>query len=115
MKKISLINIINSSFPSVIMILIIVLSFENVSVSSYGLHWKGILMVSLVAFFPFLWLVQGVVCALTKTNIFLPLILSIFTYIILMVIYLNYSGAIYIPIYFIAWFIGYGMGRSALK
>lgn len=112
MKKISL--IINS-FPSVIMILIMVLSFEHISVSSYGLHWKDILILSLVAFFPFLFIVQGAVCALTKTNIFLPLTLSIVTFIILMVIYLNYSSAIYIPIYFIAWFIGYGMGRSALK
>ena len=88
------------------MILITIVSFTNM-LNFNGIDFKGLFIVSLILLFPLLFLLQGIVCALSNNNVFLTLGVSILVFIILMMIYLNSSAFIYILIYLIFGIIGY--------
>lgn len=111
MKKGSLIII---AFPSIVMLLITIMSFSMMT-NSFYLDWKGIFLISLILGFPLLFLVQGLVSAVSKTNVLLSAGLSLITFLILLIIYLNESALMYMLIYLVFEFIGYGIGYGISK
>ena len=74
-------NIRTILFPSIAIIVITL--FATLSLDKFvKLDYKGILVISIVLFFPLLILIQGVIIAINRTNIFLSLGLSLLTTII---------------------------------
>lgn len=111
MKKNSIIVIL---FPGLFMTIITITSFSNI-LESYSAYFKGLFILSLILLFPFLFLIQGIICALSLTNIFWALGVSIFSFITLMVIYLNSTALIYILIYLILGITGYLINNYITK
>lgn len=111
MKKIRVCIVI---FPSIVMSLITMLSCSLMTKNFY-FDWKGIFIISIVLVFPLLFLIQGVASVLSKTNVFLSFGVSVLTFLMLMIIYLNGSSLIGILIYLIVGFIGYGIGYGLEK
>ena len=99
-------NIFSILFPSLIMVLISIISYTNI-LSLSDMDGKGLLIISLVLLFPLLFLVQGVSCAITNTSIVASLLVSILTYLPLMFVFMNESAVVYILYYAISYFIGY--------
>lgn len=107
-------NLVTFSFPSLMMILMSVISFTDI-LSFSDIDLKGLFIISLVLFFPILFIAQGIACALTKSNVFTALIISNLTYLVIMFIFLNDSAMGYILYYSIAYFIGYFLSKLILK
>lgn len=112
--KIRKINIVTIIFPAIIMILIAVLSFSNMR-NNFHLDWKGILIISMILGFPLLFFIQGIMSSISKTNIVLSLGISLVTFLMILIIFLNDSALLYALIYLIAGVIGYGIGYISLK
>lgn len=74
-------NIRTIVFPSIAMIVITLFATSNLD-KFVRLDYKGIFVVSIVTLFPLLILIQGIVSAINRTNIFLSLGLSLLTTII---------------------------------
>lgn len=95
------------------MILLTVVSFSNMDMSTArGLDFKGLFIISLVFIFPLLFLIQGILSSInnmTLANIVISFALSIFSYLILMKIYLNNSAFVYIILYPALWILGYSI------
>lgn len=107
-------NIITILFPSLFMTLITVVSFQHM-LNYTSLDFKGIFVISLIFLFPILFLIQGITCAITRTNIFLALGVSILDFIILMFVYLNDSAFVYNIIYIVFGIGGYLLTKFSLK
>jgi hypothetical protein len=107
-------NVVTVLFPLLFMTVITVISFSNM-LDFNGIDFKGIFILSLILLFPFLFLLQGIICAINNTNIFLSLGVSILNFIILLIIYLNDSAVIYIFIYLTFGAIGYLITKSIAK
>ena len=108
MKKNNLITIL---FPSLIMILISIISFMDIS----NMDLKGLFIISIVALFPLVLLIQGIFVALNKTNIILALLTSILTFIGVMFIVMKSFEIIYIEYYTISFVIGYLVSKILMK
>jgi len=108
MKKNNLITIL---FPSLIMILISIISFMDIS----NMDLKGLFIISIVALFPLAFLIQGIFVALNKTNIILALLTSILTFIAVMFILMKAFEIIYIQYYTISFVIGYLISKVLMK
>lgn len=102
-KKRSVVTIL---FPALFMTIITIVSFSNIF-NFNGIDSKGIFIVSLIALFPLLFFIQGIISAVNNTNVLLSLGVSILNFIILMIVYLNNSAFIYILIYLAFGVIGY--------
>ena len=100
-------NLITTLFPSLIMILISI-------ISSY-MDLKGLFIISIVALFPLVLLIQGIFVALNKTNIILALLTSILTFIAVMFILMKAFEIIYIQYYTISFVIGYLVSKILMK
>ncbi|WP_216828532.1 hypothetical protein [Alkalihalobacterium elongatum] len=90
--------------PSILIILLSVLSFSEVTANI-----KGLFILSLLLIFPILFVLQGVACALGKGSLVVSLLFSTITFIVILIIYLNSSALIYIFIYIVSGLIGYGI------
>ena len=99
-------NVVTILFPSLFMTIITIVSFSNM-LNFNGIDFKGIFIVSLILLFPLLFLIQGIMSAINNTNVLLSMGISILTFIILMMVYLNESAFIYILIYLVFGIIGY--------
>lgn len=106
-------NIIIVFFPTILMTLLTVISFSNMSIyNSTAMDFKGIFIISLLLIFPVLFLIQGILCNINNfnmSNILLSFGISMLDYIILMKIYLNDSSYLYILIYPVLWMMGYAV------
>ena len=111
MKKSNIITII---FPTLFMTIITISSFQNM-LNFNGLDFKGLFIVSLILLFPILFLIQGIICAINNTNIFLSFGVSILDFIILMFVYMNDSAFGYNLIYLVIGIIGYLITKFILK
>ncbi len=100
-------NLITILFPSLIMILISI-------ISSY-MDLKGLFILSIVVLFPLALLIQGIFVALNKTNIILALLTSILTFIAVMFILMKAFEIIYIEYYTISFAIGYLISKILMK
>ncbi|MDE5413524.1 hypothetical protein [Alkalihalobacterium chitinilyticum] len=96
--------IITTFLPSVIMIVLSVLSFSAVHA-----NFKGLFILSLILIFPILYALQGVACAFGKSSLLVSLLVTTLTFVLILIIYLNSSALIYILIYNISGFISYGI------
>ncbi|MCC0643533.1 hypothetical protein [Clostridioides sp. ZZV14-6150] len=103
MKKSNVFSII---FPTIIMLLMF-LTFATDIFNIPDIPAKGIFVIGMVLIFPIAFLIQGIVCVLSKTNLILSLVVSLITYIILMYIFLNDSAYIYVLLYAAFYMIGY--------
>lgn len=110
MKKSNMITIL---FPTFFMtILMILFSFSN---ETKGVDFKGLLIISLIFIFPLLFLLQGIKSSINNTNIIMSIGVSIFTFIVFMIIYLNSSAIMYIFIYLVFGAIGYILTNYIMK
>lgn len=110
MKKNNMITIL---FPTFFMIILMLLfAFSN---EIKVLDFKGLLIISLIVIFPLLFLLQGIKSSINNTNIIIGICTSIFTFSIFLIIYLNSSAIIYIPIYLALGAIGYILTNSIKK
>lgn len=107
-------KIITITFPTLFMTIITIVSFQNM-LNFNGIDFKGIFIISLILLFPILFLIQGILCAINNTNIFLSLGVSILDFIILMFVYMNESAFIYNLIYLIVGIIAYFITKSIKK
>lgn len=107
-------NIITILFPTLFMTLITVVSFQHM-LNYTSLDFKGIFLISLIFLFPILFFIQGITCAITRTNIFLALGVSILDFIILMFVYLNDSAFVYNIIYIVFGIVGYLLTKFSFK
>ena len=103
-------NIGTIIFPSILMIIITIISFANIPIIS-DLDVKGFFILSLVLIIPTLIFLQGILSAKYKVNIFLSLGITLVTFVSIMVICLNTSVFIYIGIYIISWILGYILSK----
>ena len=104
-------NLITILFPSLIMILISIISLIDIS----HMDLKGLFIVSIVVLFPLLILIQGMLVSLNKTNIILALLTSILTFIGVMLILMQTFEIIYIRYYIISFAIGYLISKILMK
>lgn len=107
-------NIITILFPTLFMTLITVVSFQHM-LNYTSLDFKGIFLISLIFLFPILFFIQGITCAITRTNIFLALGVSILDFIILLFVYLNDSAFVYNIIYIVFGIVGYLLTKFSFK
>ncbi|MGO5064952.1 hypothetical protein FDF31_13290 [Clostridium sporogenes] len=107
-------KIITITFPALIMTIITIISFKNM-LNFNGIDFKGIFIISLILLFPILFVIQGIICAINHTNIFLSFGVSILDFIILMFVYMNESAFIYNLIYLACGIIAYLITKSIKK
>ena len=111
MKKKSVVTVL---FPSVFMIILTIVGFFN-KLDFNGIDYKAIFILTLTLLIPLLFLLQGIISAITNTNIFLSLGVSILYFILLMIVYLNESASIYILIGLTLGAVGYLITKLIVK
>lgn len=107
-------SVVTALFPALFMTITTIVSFSNM-LDFNGIDYKGIYILSLILLFPLLFLLQGIICAINNTNVFLSVGLSILTFIILMIVYLNDSAFIYVLIYFTFGAVGHLIAKFIMK
>lgn len=105
MEKRNVLLFIHIIVPALVMFVLAYSAF----LSPNDLYTMGFILNSLVIYFPLLFLLQGVVCALLRANLFLSLGVSLIAFIIVVFVWLNSSAAIYLILYISVWLIGYGI------
>ncbi|GAB4074492.1 hypothetical protein GCM10028778_19950 [Barrientosiimonas marina] len=95
--------------PVLIMFTLVILSFSNIVYDAGSLNSMNLIIESLILYYPILFFVQGLVCALLKANILLSLGISLAAYMVIMFMWLNSSGLIYILVYVLMGFLGYSL------
>lgn len=108
MKKHNLFTIL---FPSVIMLLMAMILFTDIN----SIDLKGLFIISIVALFPLLFLIQGITCVLSNTNFIISLLISIATYKLIMIIFMNDLVYEYILYYVVSFAIGYLISKFIRK
>lgn len=111
MEKRNILIALHIAVPGLIMFILAYIS----DTTSDNLFAKGLLLTSILLYYPILFVLQGSVAALLKTNIFLSLGISIAVFIIILIIWLNSSAIIYIFAYLIIFLIGYSLTHSIRK
>ncbi len=104
--------------PSIVMVIITILSSTDLLSTMFGLtgvDLKGLIIIGLVAIFPITILIDGIIVAIKNKNWIPPLIASLTTFIIIMLIYLNSSASIYLIYYTTAYFLGLIPTKLILK
>ncbi len=115
MKK----NILGALLPLLTMIIIFVLSFENIITNNLGLSEmdiKGILISGVVLYIPVAFLVNGIICAKKQINWKIPALISLLGSVVIMM-YLRFDSTemtLYLSYYFMSYCIGYWI-TSAMK
>lgn len=107
-------NIITITFPTLFMTIITIVSFQNM-LNFNDIDFKGLFIISYIILFPILFLIQGIMCAINKTNIFLALGISVLDLLILMLVYMNDSAFGYNLIYLILGITGYLITKIITK
>jgi len=104
MKKISKLAIITTYLPAFLMVFLALLSFSNLFDDMFR---KGLLINSLILYYPSFLFLQGIVTAMIKGNPFLNVGTSLISFMFILIIWLNRSALIYIIIYLITFLLGY--------
>ncbi|OOM75914.1 hypothetical protein CLPUN_29510 [Clostridium puniceum] len=107
-------KVLTMLFPTLSMTIITITSFSNM-LNFNAIDFKGIFILSLILLFPLLFLMQGIICAISNINVFLSLGVSILNFIILTMVYLNDSALIYVLIYVTFGVIGYIITKYIVK
>ena len=93
-------------FPSVIMVLITLISFSNIF---EALISHGIFVLSLMLIFPLSFFIQGVLGGYSTLNVHIALSISLVTFIVIVAVALNSSAYVYVPLYLLTGLMGYGL------
>jgi hypothetical protein len=104
MKKKNLLIKLTTYLPAIIMIILAFLSFSNILDETFR---KGLIINSLILYYPSLFFLQGIVTAFINANVYVNVGLSLLVYIFILLVWLNSSALIYIVIYLISFFLGY--------
>jgi|GEM_PF-5218496 len=104
MKKGSMLATITTYLPAFLMVILALLSFSNLFDDMFR---KGLLINSLILYYPSLLFLQGIVTAMIKGNPFLNAGSSLLAFMFILFIWLNSSALIYILIYLISFLLGY--------
>ncbi|OAB37045.1 hypothetical protein PMSD_09580 [Paenibacillus macquariensis subsp. defensor] len=107
-------NIIVILFPALVMAIIAIITFTQMFGLS-DLNAKSLIIAGLVLIFPVLFVLQGVLCAVTRSKVILSIVVSIVTYIIIMFVFLNSSAFVYLIVYLGMWAIGYWIGKYMIR
>jgi len=111
MNKRSIIVIL---FPALVMAIVSIIS-SNQMFGLSDLDAKSLIIAGLVLIFPVLFVVQGVLCAVTRSKVILSIVVSIVTYIVIMFVFLNSSAFVYLIVYLGMWAIGYRIGKYMIR
>ncbi|MGL4772748.1 MAG: hypothetical protein ACRC2K_04195 [Clostridium sp.] len=103
-------NFVCILFPSLIMGIVSFIAFSNIF-DVRDVDLKGLFIFNLIVIFPLLYLLQGVVAFLTKTNPFVAFSTSTVGYLIIMFIYMNSSAIGYILFFGLFYSFGYFVSR----
>ncbi|KAB2333286.1 hypothetical protein F7731_15605 [Cytobacillus depressus] len=71
--------------------------------------------ISLIVLYPAIFLIQGVITAILKSNIFIPLVISILGFVITISLWANSSALGYVFVYILFALLGYGVTRLFQK
>lgn len=103
-------NVLVSIHILIPVIIMFVLAYSSFAIED-DLLATGLILNSLIIYFPVIFLIQGIVCALLRSNVFMSLGISALAFIVVLIIWLNSSAIIYIFVYLVIGFIGYGVTR----
>lgn|SRR5690625_1700738 len=99
-------------FIHLLLPVIIIFSLVYKAFSTFDvLMGTELILNSLIFYFPIVFLLQGIACALLRANVFVSLGTSTLTFVLVLIIWLNSSAIIYIFAYLIIGLIGYGVTR----
>lgn len=107
MEKRKVLSIVQLIVPAIVMFVLAYFAFA----AADDLYTTGLILNALIIYFPLLFLLQGIVCASVRGNIFVSLGVSVVAYIIVIFVWLNSSAAVYVIAYVVVWFIAYGVAR----
>lgn len=108
MNKHRILHLINLLLPGGCVFFVAFIAFSNFLMDMASM---GLIVFSLLLFYPIIFFLQGITTALLKSNLFIAVGISTFSFIIVIIVWLNSSANGYIVIYLIASFIGYGVTR----
>ncbi|MBU8878673.1 hypothetical protein BGM26_06675 [Bacillus sp. FJAT-29790] len=112
MKRFGLSNFLNIIFPAIVIIIIGYVSFTDVFIQQTDHKY---FFITLIIIYPALFLLQGVITAILKSNILISLGISSLGYFITIFIWANSSAIGYIFVYLLFGFLGYGVVRLFQK
>ena len=87
--------------PSITMLLVSLISFY-----SKNINLKALFVLGLLVLFPLTFFIQGILSSKFKLNTFIPLLISLFTYLLILNFFMNKSAIIYIFFYSLLFFLG---------
>ena len=96
---------ITALFPTVGMILVTILTFTNLFNPQDSM---GLFILSLLIFFPALFFGQGMACSYGKGSLLVSLLISLVTFGVILVRFMNSTAAVYGLMYIAAALLGYG-------
>lgn len=95
-------------FPALAILSIGMISF-NINVDNLDL--KGLFIISLILLFPLLFLIQGLFSSKLNINYPLSLLISLVSFILILVVYMNSSAYIYLIAYTIISLLSFYIGK----
>ena len=108
MKGFGLYSSLNVILPATALIILGYISFTHVFIQQTDHKY---FLMSLIILYPAIFLIQGVLTAVLKSNIFIALGVSILGFVVTILIWANSSAIGYIVVYLLFGFFGYGVVR----
>ena len=102
-------KLITTFLPAFVMLSIALLTFTNIIDS------KDLFVIGLLLIFPILYLAQGMACGSGKGNIYISLLVSTITFIIITMLFLNATAHMYLFLYLIVGLFGFGISVFSRK
>ncbi|NYF25497.1 hypothetical protein [Sporosarcina sp. JAI121] len=112
MKRLGLYNFLNLIVPSIIIMIIGYVSFTDMFFQQTDHKY---FLISLLIIYPALFLIQGVLTAICKSNIFISLGVSVLGFLVTIFTWANSSAIGYVFVYLLVGLVGYGIVRLFKK
>ena len=105
MKK----NVFGNFIPMITMLVIVILG--------YVFGFKGLFIVGIVGIIPISFFIEGVMCSRKNIGWIIPLLISLITFFIVIIVFMNDSANVYLKYYLVAYILGYVLEKliSVLK
>ena len=105
MKK----NIFGNFIPTITMLVIAIIS--------YFFRFKDLLIVGIVGIIPISFFIEGVMCSRKNIGWIIPLLISLITFFIVIIVFMNDSANVYLKYYLVVYILGYLLEKliSVLK
>lgn len=105
-------RLVNICIPPLIMLITAYVAFSGML---GNLASKSLIINALLLIYPALFFLQGFISGLLKSNVFLTFAVSIVTFLMIVIVWLNMSALLYIVVYVLAGTVGYGIVRLLQK